>query len=130
MIMTSIWSVSTVHYDATISKQRQCTSYVLDFIRRLLTTLFTLDHILVWYLLRGVTPPSHSVSKILTYTSYVLFLIHLPCKSKSTCNMKWKITLIVHDVMLGTSSKQEMYRPMPVGADCTVKSSVSIFVLL
>ena len=41
-----------------------------------LTTLFSQDHVLVRYLLRGVTPPSHSISAILTYTSYVLFLIH------------------------------------------------------
>ena len=30
----------------------------------------------VWYLLRKVTPSSHSISVILTCTSYVLLLIH------------------------------------------------------
>ena len=30
----------------------------------------------IWYLLRAVTPPSHYISAILTYRSYIIFLIH------------------------------------------------------
>ena len=33
-------------------------------------------YLYIWYLLRAVTPLSQNISAILTYTTYVLFLIH------------------------------------------------------